>query len=273
MKKISILLLLFSFSVNAQDLFDFQHSKSFADYLAKSGQFDVAQKEYERLVFVKPNDDSLKLALLRSYRLGGKFKEGIARGRALYQVSAEIPAKQALEIGKMMVGANELDSAQRFWSMSKTIKPIDVNLLETTVLVLKNDFKTALANISKLDSNQSEIVEDYKNVLTMAMKDKYKSPALAGVLSAIVPGTGRFYSKDVKDGLVSLLFIGSTAFQAYRGFSKTGIKSPKGWGYGAVSFGFYLGGIYGAVKSAKGYNNRKKHGYREGIMQLFNMNF
>ena len=271
--KLLALGLLISLQSQAQDLFDYAHARQFAEHLAKSGQFDMAQKEYERLVFMQPNNDTLRLGLLRSYRLGSKFQEGIARGQQLYEPLALMPPKQALEYGKMLVGANQLDAAQSFWSTSKTLGYTDVKLLESTVMVLKDNFLEAQKNMKQVIDSQQVVVEDYQNLLTMAVNDIYKKPGLAGVLSAIVPSTGRFYAKDGKDAIVSLLFIASTAFQSYRGFNKTGIQSVKGWAYGAVSFGFYLGNIYGSVKAAQAYNQRKKHGYREGILQLFNGKF
>ena len=38
-------------------------------------------------------------------------------------------------------------------------------------------------------------------------KYKRKKPALAGVMSGIVPGLGRIYAKDTKDGIFSFIFV------------------------------------------------------------------
>jgi hypothetical protein len=98
----------------------------------------------------------------------------------------------------------------------------------------------------------------YREIINQGLNTKYKSPFTAGVLSAIIPGTGRVYAKDTKDGIISLLFIGSTAFQSYRRFQRNGVKSVGGWIYGGISLGFYIANIYGSVKAVHRFNNNNK---------------
>jgi tetratricopeptide (TPR) repeat protein len=273
MKKLLLLFISITSYAQETNLYDPANSKKFAEHLLKSGQFDVAQREYERLVFIDAKNDSLNYNLLKSYRLGSKFKEGITRGQQLYQPLNAMPKPHSIEYGKMLLGLGQYDNAKTFWQESKTIDSTDARLLETTAWVLKEDFKQGLTVLNTLQGQQPEAVEDYKTLLTMAVNDDYKSPAVAGLMSAVIPSSGRFYAKDGKDAIVSLLFVASMAFQSYRGFKKSGIDSPRGWIYGGFGLGFYLGNIYGSVRSAKGYNLKKKHGYREGILQLFNSRF
>jgi TM2 domain-containing membrane protein YozV len=79
---------------------------------------------------------------------------------------------------------------------------------------------------------------------------------LAGTLSAIIPGTGRIYAGRLTDGLYSLLVIGTTGWQAYEGFQDDGVRSTRGWIYGAVCGFFYLGNVYGSVVAVKIHNDR-----------------
>ena len=119
-------------------------------------------------------------------------------------------------------------------------------------------------------NDEHKLALDYKELTQQALETKRKSPALAGIMSAVIPGTGRFYSKDWKDGIVSMFFAGAMGFQAYRGFSKSSIKSTRGWIYGGIGFGFYLGNIYGSVQSAKFYNKKSRQGIKNSIDKLFN---
>src|SRR5690606_34905714 len=98
---------------------------------------------------------------------------------------------------------------------------------------------------------------EYEGIIAEGLALKRKSPAVAGIMSAVIPGSGRVYARDYKDGLISLLFIGGTAFQSYRRFHDKGIKSVGGWIYGGISFGFYVANIYGSVQSAKIFNAKQ----------------
>jgi len=84
----------------------------------------------------------------------------------------------------------------------------------------------------------------------------YKSPALAGLFSSIIPGMGKIYSGRINDGLYSFFVIGLTAWQAYDGFNRDGNNSIKGWIYGTLGATFYLGNIYGSIVSVKLYNKK-----------------
>jgi len=80
---------------------------------------------------------------------------------------------------------------------------------------------------------------------------------LAGVMSGIIPGSGKFYARDWKNGLISLVFIGVLGYQSYYGFNQKGLESGLGWVYGTLGFGFYIGNVVGSVSSANRYNAQK----------------
>jgi hypothetical protein len=84
-----------------------------------------------------------------------------------------------------------------------------------------------------------------------------KNPGTAVALSVVIPGMGKIYSGDWKDGLMTLLFVGVNSWQAYRGFNKDGIKSISGWIFGTMAFGFYTANLFGSWKSAGDYNQKQ----------------
>src|SRR6218665_1289259 len=116
MNKIRITFLCFcltslSFNVFSQDLYTYENSKKFGEYLLKSGQFDLATKEYERLVFLNKTDDTLKLSLMKAYRLAGKFDTGILRTQQLFPETAEMPYPHALEYSKTLMSKRDFKEA------------------------------------------------------------------------------------------------------------------------------------------------------------------
>ncbi|MCD5383470.1 hypothetical protein LR066_01750 [candidate division WOR-3 bacterium] len=85
-----------------------------------------------------------------------------------------------------------------------------------------------------------------------------KSPAIAGLLSSVVPGAGKIYSGRSIDGIQSFITVGAAALQAYLGFRKDGIRSIRGWISSSVGVVFYLGNIYGSVIAARIHNEEKR---------------
>ncbi|PLK46195.1 lipopolysaccharide assembly protein LapB [Emticicia sp. TH156] len=272
------LLLLFWLSlrfihISAQDLYNYDNSKKFAEYLSKSGQYELATREFERLTFMQPQNDSLKTSLLTMYRRSGKLDDAVARGRQLYPDLSLMPAPSAIEYSRILLLRNDFKTAGNFWAINKRLSQPDKLILQATAEILKDDYKEANEILATLKDNDHQLAYDYKTLAAQAVKVKTKSPALAGIMSAVVPGTGRFYAKDWKDGIVSMFFVGTMAFQSIRGFNKSGVNSTRGWIYGTVGLGFYLGNIHGSVVSAKNYNKKSRQTFRNRIDNLFNSYF
>jgi tetratricopeptide (TPR) repeat protein len=88
-----------------------------------------------------------------------------------------------------------------------------------------------------------------------------KSPVLAGIMSAILPGSGYFYAEHYGDGitafLINGLFIaGTVAAINQENYAVAGIV-------GGIGVPFYLGNIYGSANAAKKWN----HGVRNEVNQ------
>ena len=78
-----------------------------------------------------------------------------------------------------------------------------------------------------------------------------KSPLLAGLMSAILPGSGRMYAGRVLDGLMGMWVMYSVGNPAYYAIKK---KRPiAGPLFGMIAGFVYLGEIYGGWRAAKYY--------------------
>jgi outer membrane protein assembly factor BamD (BamD/ComL family)/TM2 domain-containing membrane protein YozV len=79
-----------------------------------------------------------------------------------------------------------------------------------------------------------------------------KSPILAGIMSAVIPGSGHLYAGHYGDGITSLflngLFIAGTVVAVKQeNYAVAGIA-------GLIGMPFYLGNIYGAANAATKWN-------------------
>jgi len=82
----------------------------------------------------------------------------------------------------------------------------------------------------------------------------YKSPELAGVMSAILPGSGQLYNERYKDGVCSFILNALFIWGAYKAFD------DENYALGGIltifEVGWYTGNIYTAVNGAHKYNRK-----------------
>ena len=257
------LILLSTTQLIGQNIYDYKHSLEFAEYLEKSKQFDFSIQEYERLLFMRPNRDSLKLNIIANYRKAGYYSKGLDRATQLFPEILSAPQSIAKEYATTLLLNKEYEQAKSYCAKNSTLSPIQKTHFISSAQLLQFDWKGATQSILEHDSLQKIKPENtwqqavaYKKLAEEEANARYKKPAIAMSLSAVIPGLGKIYTKDYKDAIIGFIIVGSSAFNTYRGGSKHGIKSAYGWVFGGVALGFYSGNIYGAYKAVKKHNHR-----------------
>lgn len=268
-----IVLSLFGFSGHAQNLYDFDNSAAFASYLRQTNQFDLAIPEYERLLFMKPGDLSLEKDLLTVYWEAEMWETGINRALNLYPNENNLPRELAFEYLALLFKNGQFNAAKNFSNSNTNLETKERYLYSGTSDALKYEWKSAYETYSQLENSNFQSAQKYILISRQALDEKRKSPALAAIMSTVIPGSGKIYSGDWKDGLVALLFVGSTAWQAQRSFQRQGIESVRGWIFASISLGFHVGNIFGSHKSAKLINLKKDEFHKNKIERLFYSNF
>lgn len=86
-------------------------------------------------------------------------------------------------------------------------------------------------------------------------KAKRKSPLLAGVLSGIVPGAGKFYVGKVGEGYTTLLFSTILALGTREAYRKDGPSSFRFKLFASLFSTLYVANIWGSVLSVKIYKD------------------
>jgi len=254
--RISLLLFLLALSSTSisQNLYDNANSREFAEYLFRTGQYDLSAIEIERLIFVDKTDDSLKAKLIRSYTLNKQYTVATKRIQTFFPETSKLYYPFSDFYTYNLLADKKIDAAKSFLSSNQSLPENKRQRYQAFTFLLDHDFKGSEAYLAGLPA-ESQV--PLRELSAEGIHMKHKSPGLAMAMSAVVPGTGRFYTGDWKDALISMLTIGVTGFQAYRGFTIKGTKSAYGWVYGTIATGFYLGNIYGSYSSAKRYNKRK----------------
>lgn len=253
-----------------QNLFDEENTRKYAEYLYQRGKFALAIPEYERLIYFNPDSEVYQAQLLESYFNIEAYDKIAQTIPVWYPDSIRYPIslyllKTTLKTGTYQEAYNILDNETRYQFPSE-----QVPVLRMVTYGLASDWKKAagLCNNTPPIDQEADFAR-YCQIVTSAAEFKPKNKLLAAGLSTLVPGLGKVYTRDYIDAAVNFLFIGVTAFQAYRGFSNDNINDLQGWIYGGVALSFYLGNIYGSWRAADQYNYRFYEDKRQELDRSF----
>lgn len=264
-----ILTSFFSINCQSQDLYNQENSRKYADFLYSGQQYKLAAEEYERLIWFDENNQGFRTRLIKSYRLSGNLESGIKRIYSLYGDSLQyMPEKLASEFTIMELLTDSLPVAVNFVNLNETIPRLQKAIYTSYGLLLSGDYRKSSLYIRDCLDENIAIPMNVVMLSEKAERTKFKSPFLAGSFSAVVPGSGKFYTKNWTDGIISFLFVATNTWQAYRGFSKDGIRSGYGWVFTGLSSSFYIGNIFGSVKAARRYNRNKKSEIDNAIYEI-----
>jgi tetratricopeptide (TPR) repeat protein len=140
---------------------------------------------------------------------------------------------------------------------------------EILLLIRGNRFDEAERRLK--DQMVRPEVEKEADIIAEMIKEKkntrYKSPEIAGVLSALLPGSGQFYNERYQDGAYSFLINTLFILGAYKAYGQE--NYALGGLLTLFEIGWYTGGIYGAVGGAHKYNDRiDEDHFRNGVRRL-----
>lgn len=255
--------------LRGQNLFDSLNTGRYADFLFRSANYREAVAEYERMVFLFHPGDEVKLRLVQSYRMAGNPEMALQRAEMLWETPANVSGRVSKELFALKIITGNAPDLELQTNNNPWLLPEEKAFLIASGQLLNSEYQKAEVSLSSVEIAGNPALVAYKNIVDDALAQRYKSPVAAGIFSAIIPGTGKFYSGNWQDGLLSMSIIGVTAWQAYRGFEKRGVKSAYGWIYGIIGTGFYLGNIYGSVKEVNRYNHAKHHRIRIRVEAVF----
>ena len=90
-----------------------------------------------------------------------------------------------------------------------------------------------------------------------------KNPILAGIMSAVIPGSGKMYAGEWGDGIMAFITTGLFAFLAYDNFRAD--HSTRAWIFTGLGAFFYAGNVYGSVAAAQIYNAKISFEFEDGL--------
>jgi len=240
----------------------------FANYLFSQQEYFRAIGEYERFLFQYPDDPRAPNAALRivqCYVRGKRWQQAVEaadnflsdfpQSSLKWQVRF-LRAKSLGEAGKgeeareeyrgILQGQPGRSLEAEAWYLIGLSYAKEARWLEAD---------EALRRVNNKDSLHDR-AEEIRQIVAEESKTERKDPALAGLLAAILPGTGHFYCGRPRDGSIALVLTGAFALATYEAFSND--NDGLGVGLGLITAAFYGGNIYSAVNVAHKYNDREE---------------
>lgn len=263
MMKLFLFFILFIRVINSQDFHSPESRKLFADYLFCTQDYLRATSEYEEYLKFYDNDTStfkvaLGYSLIKSYEEAAKKFSEISTKSNFYHASR-------LEYLKTQLLLENYAALVKFPPDSNQInelKLINLSILLSDSKILERD---KLLN-PFLNKEKSEVEMFYK----FRKDPPYKSPVIAGLMSAVIPGSGKIYADQLSEGLTALVLNGLFAFLSYNNFKHD--HDFRGWIFAGAGTFFYAGNIYGSVAAAKIYNSKLDYEYKEQVLDFLESN-
>ena len=179
-----------------------------------------------------------------------KYFDQVSQGNPFWQESQFLSLYQKsyhfqLEIAKS--GWKELDLKDNKFTSVRNFELAGISLLERDI----KGYEYYSSNVDPQYYLLKSPQENLRKFATGIREFKSKSPLLAGIFSAIIPGTGKMYIGKVGEGVISLLTVGIFGLQTWEGYRKDGVKSVRFILFGTALTTFYIGNIWGSVLAVK----------------------
>jgi tetratricopeptide (TPR) repeat protein len=254
----------------------------FANMLLNEGDAYRAISEYQAFLFFfprHPRRDEAVYYMGKAYQMQRQWQEALrAFGQLINNkdLSTNTWAQMAaMEFGRTLSMAGRLEHAARaFEEMASRIPLVELKgkaLFEAArVWMRAGNWERALRAIERIPPSSTNFGP--AKSLGQRIKDEVphiprRSPTLAGIMSAAVPGMGHLYVGEYKDALTSFLlnaaFIAGTVIAAREGYPVlSGIMA-------FFEFGWYAGGIISSARRAAKFNRRQEALWTEETLRRF----
>lgn len=242
--------------------FDFhspENIKKFADHLFCEGDYLRAIEQYELLENQFLNDTiQFKIMLgyseLNLYQSSYHIFNTVSTQSKFFPDAYLLSMKNELLIVLKSLPINDKLSFNKEYTERMNKLTLFSKLYDDNISIQKERF------IEPFDEDEKQTVSMFYDLKT---NPPYKSPALAGVLSAIIPGSGKMYLSEWGDGITALVVTSLFAFLAYDNFRAD--HQTRAWIFTGLGAFFYAGNIYGSIASAQIFNARIDFEFSNGL--------
>jgi len=256
--------------VKAQDFSSLPEKEkilTFADYLFETKEYYRAITEYTRFLFFFPDDPLVKVIRLKiayAYQKGEQWLDALRLFEFLWRDYAdqEIGKEACFQSAETLRLQKKYQSAIERYRLFIETFPEDERVNTAffhlgCIQLERNEWMEAAGAFQKVKpDNQSfleagYLAEEAKKLPLLSLKN----PALAGILSATIPGSGQMYAQRYRDGLTAFLVNGGFVWGIAEAYHED--QSSLGTILLFIELGWYAGNIYSAINSTNKFNLQK----------------
>ena len=254
---------------------------TFADQLMREKEYFRAITEYQRFLFYYPHDQRSAMALFRIglalYR-GQDYSGALHTFRQVTQRYPETPyGKQAwLWQGESLMQQADYSGAERLYStiihqQADTATTQFAHYQRGWTFLYRRQWEEASAafRLVSPESSLHATAQRLAQEATEGGQQPKKSPALAGIMSALLPGSGQLYNGRPGDALLSFLLNGVFIVGTLQALQEDQLAIA-----GVLSFftaGWYAGNVYSAVNGAHKHNRHVETTYLGDLENRFRL--
>ncbi len=237
---------------------------SFARWLAVGGDCRRAETEYLRVAHLSRSDDWRRWSY---YQIGASYFEAGAwtDAESAYLQAGMLSADAAQrELARHLVAASLFNDGRYGGSEDMLYGPD----LMPRALALRGlcrmtwgDWDAAASDFAAgvepaVDSVLIERLEYMRTAAAAGAYLPHRSPGLAMVMSAVLPGSGQMYAGRTHDGLRHLLFNGALIYTLVKLIQDD--HYPASYLVGTIGVPFYVGNVRGGGYSARAFNRDRR---------------
>ncbi len=244
----------------------------FAEYLYGMEDYRRARTEYQRFIYLSPQavraeEANFKIGICQQKE--GRYRSAIDH---FNQWEALYPQGKLIKQAKFHTGYSYflLGNYERaiyiFTRLRSEVKPeawkSKLDYMIGWAWLRKKDWQKASLTFKKMvnsPSDQSQL-SNLKEIATLTQRGESlprRNPALAGLFSSLLPGSGRAYCRRFGDAFYSFMLIAGTAYASRYYYLHQ--HSTQSLIYGSMSLFFYAGDIYGSIKGANIFNSETQN--------------
>ena len=249
-----------------------------ADAFLAEGEYYRAITEYKKFLFLFPDSEKVDYALFgvgTAYYRGEEYESATHSFAAVRERYGKGPhaAPSAYFEGVSLWKLGRFDRADAAFDRVPALDP--ASEYAPLSLIGKSLLSYDARNVPGCRRGLARFLENYPQDAraervrqTIALLDRVgelprKSPAVAGMMSAVVPGSGYMYAGRYGDGIVALIvngaFIAGTVAAIHQeNYAVAAIV-------GGIGVPFYIGNIYGSANAATKWNISVRKEFREKI--------
>lgn len=253
----------------------------FAEQLMREGEYFRAITEYRRFLFYYPDDPRRAMV---HFSIGLAFYRGESYVEALQtfqEVTQRYPntayGKQAwLWQGESLIRRGQYTTAERLYTEITERFPHEkigqqARYQRAWTLLYRRQWREAATQFQQVtpDSDLYQSAQLLAQEALVGERLPTKSPALAGLLSGLLPGSGQLYNGRLGDALLAfflntLFIIGAIEAVHNDAPAVAGILS-------FFEAGWYAGNVYGAINGANKYNRHTTEIFLRNLDNRFHL--